>query len=125
MFAKYEDSFTQAVIEAIESARIEAGLSVNTVVQRAGIGRNSWFTKMRGDRAFTTEDIHKIAVAIGVDPLDMLSAAAAHADRARRTHLHVVSGGLQNGPAPFDVEAEERKVAYEQTQPEVGDPQEP
>lgn len=76
MSPKYESTFTQRVIEQIESARLDAGVSVQELIERSGIRRSSYFRKMRGETTFTTEDVDALARALGLDPLLVLSSAA-------------------------------------------------
>jgi DNA-binding XRE family transcriptional regulator len=76
MHQKYDSQFTQRVIEEIEKARHEAKMSVDTLARAAGIGRNSYFTKLRGERCFNTEEIDSIATALGLDPFIILTKAA-------------------------------------------------
>ena len=63
MTPKYESEFTQRVIEAIENARLDAGISVQEIIENSGIRRSSYFRKMRGETTFTTEDMHARDVA--------------------------------------------------------------
>ncbi|GAA6123990.1 hypothetical protein BPY_20980 [Bifidobacterium psychraerophilum] len=51
-------------------------MSVDTLTRAAGIGRNSYFTKLRGERCFNTEEIDAIANALGLDPFIILTKAA-------------------------------------------------
>lgn len=76
MSPKYESMFTQRVIEEIEKARVDAHLSVADLVKRSGMPRNSFFTKIRGDRAFTTDDVDSLARALGLDPFLILRRAS-------------------------------------------------
>lgn len=81
------DSFTDQVIKAIETARVESGLSAAELIVKSGITRRTYFRKMRGDTSFTTEDIDALAKAMGVDPFLILSSAAERADAANRTDI--------------------------------------
>lgn len=76
MVPKYESDFTQRVIEAIEHARLDAGMSVQELIDRSGIRRSTYFRKMRGENTFDTEDVDAIARALGLDPFLLLRAAA-------------------------------------------------
>lgn len=79
MNAKYESSFTQRVIEQIENARLDRGMSVQELIERSGIRRSSYFRKMRGDTTFTTEDVDALARAIELDPFLVLRMASTEA----------------------------------------------
>lgn len=76
MSPKYESAFTQRVIETIENARLDQNMSIEELVKRSGMPRNSYFVKIRGDRTFTTEDVDKLAKALGLDPFLILRRAA-------------------------------------------------
>lgn len=93
MNAKYESSFTQRVIEQIENARLDRGMSVQELIERSGIRRSSYFRKMRGDTTFTTEDVDALARAIELDPFLVLRMASTDA---------VGSGGHTSEPRQSD-----------------------
>lgn len=96
MTPKYESSFTQRVIEAIENARLDSGTSVQELIERSGIRRSSYFRKMRGETTFTTEDVDALARALDLDPLLVLSEAAS-GGLAQVTPIGVnVSGDEEN-----------------------------
>lgn len=93
MTPKYESDFTQRVIEAIENARLDAGVSVQEIIMRSGIRRSSYFRKMRGETTFTTEDVDALARALGMDPFLLLSKASGSANvggRAENVDLHEI-----------------------------------
>lgn len=98
---KYESTFTQRVIEMIENARLDAGVSVQELIERSGIRRSTYFRKMRGETTFTTEDVDALASALGLDPLLVLSSAATQ----RRSNLIVGGfGKTSEHEVPEDVE---------------------
>ena len=72
--------FTDQVIQTIENARLDAGITVAELILRSGITRRTYFRKMRGDTEFTTSDIDAIARALGVDPFLILRKAAETSD---------------------------------------------
>jgi transcriptional regulator with XRE-family HTH domain len=74
------DGFTDQVIQTIENARLDAGITVAELILRSGITRRTYFRKMRGDTEFTTSDIDAIARALGVDPFLILRKAAEASD---------------------------------------------
>ena len=75
MNPKYESSFTQRVIEVIEHARLDHGMSVQELIDLSGIRRSSYFRKMRGETTFTTEDVDALARALNLDPFFVLRSA--------------------------------------------------
>ncbi len=46
------------------------------MIARSGIRRNTFFVKMRGETALTTDDISKLASALGVEPEVIFTRAA-------------------------------------------------
>lgn len=76
MNPKYESTFTQRVIEVIEHARLDKGMSVQELIDKSGIRRSSYFRKMRGETTFTTEDVDALARALELDPFFVLGSAA-------------------------------------------------
>ena len=79
------DSFTDQVIKAIETARVESGMSAAELIVKSGITRRTYYRKMRGDTSFTTEDIDALAKAMNVDPFLILGNAASKADTINET----------------------------------------
>lgn len=76
MTPKYESGFTPRVIEVIENARLDKGISVQDLVDRSGIRRSTYFRKMRGETTFTTEDVDALARALELDPFLILREAS-------------------------------------------------
>lgn len=77
--SKYESLFTQRVIEVIENRRRDRSMTIDDLCAATGIGRNSYYNKIRGDRCFNTEEIDAIARVLGCDPLLILEEASAKA----------------------------------------------
>lgn len=77
------DGFTDQVIQTIENARQNAGITVAELILRSGITRRTYFRKMRGDTEFTTSDIDAIAKALGVDPFLILRKASYAVEKAK------------------------------------------
>lgn len=61
-------SFNWRVIEQINELIDESGITRAELIARSGMRRNTFFVKMRGETALTTDDIAKIALALGVAP---------------------------------------------------------
>ena len=74
--SKYESDFTQRVIEAIGKKRHDKHMTIDRLCELAGIGRNSYYAKARGERCFNTEEIDAVAKALGCDALLLLKEAA-------------------------------------------------
>ncbi len=68
--------FSLRVIDVIENARHDAGMSQAELIQRSGIPRNSFYKRMRGEVPFNTNDIDAIASALDCDPMLILREAA-------------------------------------------------
>ena len=77
--SKYESLFTQRVIEVIENRRRDRNMTIDDLCAATGIGRNSYYNKIRGDRCFNTEEIDAIARVLGCDPFLILEEASAKA----------------------------------------------
>jgi transcriptional regulator with XRE-family HTH domain len=75
--------FSWRVIDQIQKLIGERGLTDVQVLKSAGMPRNTFYAKMRGDSAMTTEDIDKLAQALSVEPELILR-------NASRGHLSVV-----------------------------------
>lgn len=54
-------------------------MTIDDLCAATGIGRNSYYNKIRGDRCFNTEEIDAIARVLGCDPFLILEEASAKA----------------------------------------------
>lgn len=63
-----ERSFNWRVIDQIEKLIDESGKTRAEIIKLSGFRRNTFFVKMRGETAMTTDDIAKIARALGYSP---------------------------------------------------------
>lgn len=72
-------SFNWRVIDQIEKLIDDSGLTRAEAITRSGIRRNTFFVKMRGETALTTDDIWKLAKALEVEPELIFTRAAAAA----------------------------------------------
>lgn len=75
--SKYESLFTQRVVETIENMRRERRMTIDDLCKASGIGRNSYYAKLRCERCFNTEEIDAIARVLECDPYLLLEEAAA------------------------------------------------
>jgi len=72
-------AFSLRVVQEIERARKDADLTATELVKRSGIGANTYFTKMRGERPFNTNEIDTLASAMNVEPEIILRRAGGSA----------------------------------------------
>ena len=77
------DKFSMSVVKKLEKAITESGLSKSEVIRRASISQDYFYSRTRGDKPFTTNDISRIAKVIGVDPILLLRAAAKASESQR------------------------------------------
>ena len=70
------DKFSQRVAEEVQKAITNAGLSNAKVIRDAHMSQDYFYRRMRGEKPFTTNDISKIAEAIGVEPFALMLKAA-------------------------------------------------
>ncbi len=61
-------SLNARVLEAINDLITERKLMKKAVIADSGIPQNTYFRKMRGETPFTTDDIERLATALGVTP---------------------------------------------------------
>lgn len=66
------DAFSKEVIKQIQEAISASGLSNAEIIKRSNISQDYFYTRMRGEKPFTTNDISRIGHAIGVNPMRIL-----------------------------------------------------
>lgn len=93
-------SFNWRVIDQIERLIDESGMTRAELIKRSGMRRNTFFVKMRGETALTTDDIAKLSDALGVAPEIVFA-------RAARTHLRPLNVG---GRSDTDLETVELDI---------------
>ncbi|MDO5052368.1 MAG: helix-turn-helix transcriptional regulator [Pseudoclavibacter sp.] len=57
---------SQQVAREIDHIRRQTGITVSELVRLAGMGANTYYTKMRGERPFTTNEVDNLARALGL-----------------------------------------------------------
>lgn len=70
------DDFSLAVINEIQEAIKDSGMSNAEVIKQAKISQDYFYTRMRGEKPFNTNDISRISDVIGVDALSILMKAS-------------------------------------------------
>ena len=73
--------FSLDVVAEIKRAIQESGLMDKDVIRITGISQDYFYKRMRGDAPFNTNDISKIADALGMDAFIILRRAAIKHDR--------------------------------------------
>ena len=66
------DHFSKGVIEQVQEAITASGMSNAEVIKRSHISQDYFYTRMRGEKPFNTNDISKIAEVLGVDAFGLL-----------------------------------------------------
>ena len=95
--SKYDSDFTRRVTETIEQKRRDRKMTIDELCKKTGIGRNSYYTKQRGERCFNTEEIDAIAKALGCDALLLLEEASRKPDDTE-TAIRATLQKLQENP---------------------------
>jgi transcriptional regulator with XRE-family HTH domain len=105
-------SFSWHVLDTIARLISDSGMTDAEVIKKSGMRRNTFYVKMRGETALTTEDIAKLAGALGIDPLELLRIAAEGKKAA--------VGGTSDDPTKMtDAELQTRyRLAADQSDPE-------
>ncbi|MFC6354507.1 helix-turn-helix domain-containing protein [Luethyella okanaganae] len=69
-----------AVVEEIDNARKHSGMTHAKLFKLSGMSQNYYYSRMRGDLPFNTNDIDKIAQAIEANPFEIMHAASKRFD---------------------------------------------
>ncbi|MCI1889615.1 MAG: hypothetical protein LKI98_04165 [Bifidobacterium crudilactis] len=77
------DEFSLAVIEEVQEAIKASGKSNAEVIKQAKISQDYFYTRMRGEKPFNTNDISRIADVIGIDALSLLMNASKAVEKAK------------------------------------------
>ncbi|UAJ78362.1 hypothetical protein IT072_13955 [Leifsonia sp. ZF2019] len=70
------NTFSQRIADEIDHAINMSGRSVSDVITEAGMSRNYYYKRLRGEMPFNTNDISELSDVVGVNPLDIMRAAA-------------------------------------------------
>ena len=84
------DEFSLAVIEEVQEAIKASGKSNAEVIKQAKISQDYFYTRMRGEKPFNTNDISRIADVIGIDALSLLMKASRQSE-IRKTETAISS----------------------------------
>lgn len=111
-------SLNWQVLDQINDLIAERGISKTELVELSGIKRNTLFVKLRGETALTTDDIAKIAKALGADP-EMIMRKAWDGRMSAKPLAPVadLDARRKNVGGQGDTAEPERKVAH----PEIPD----
>lgn len=63
------------VIRIIQDAIAASGMTNMEIIKKSGMSQDYFYTRMRGEKPFNTNDISYIADILGVDALDLLRKA--------------------------------------------------
>ncbi|MEE8725000.1 MAG: hypothetical protein SOI15_02875 [Bifidobacterium crudilactis] len=77
------DEFSLAVIEEVQEAIKASGKSNAEVIKQAKISQDYFYTRMRGEKPFNTNDLSRIADVIGIDALSLLMNASKAIEKAK------------------------------------------
>src|SRR5690554_3466364 len=93
-------SLNWKVLDLLQDLIAERGITKSELVQQLNMGRNTFFAKMRGETALTTDDIADIADALGADPEMILRKAWEGRMSAKPSNVIVGRFGDNEHPAP-------------------------
>lgn len=82
-------SFSEAIAAVIDREIGLSGSPVAHVIRAAGISRNYYYKRIRGESVFNTNDISNIAEAIGLDPFELTRLAIE--EMRKREHIAPVT----------------------------------
>lgn len=69
-----------ALVRAVSALRDDSGLTNQELVERAGMSASYYYARLRGDAPFDTNDIEKLAAALGTHPHEISRIAASFGD---------------------------------------------
>ncbi|WP_340468902.1 hypothetical protein [Bifidobacterium favimelis] len=81
---KAADPFSMDVIRIIQDAIAASGMTNMEIIKKSGMSQDYFYTRMRGEKPFNTNDISYIADILGVDALDLLREAGERPASSRR-----------------------------------------
>lgn len=93
--------YSRRVNAAVRQLTARAGLSNNELIRRSGMSLNYFYTRMRGEATFDTNDLDSIAQVLDIDVADIIATAdrigvapeaAAESEDAERTARVTVNG---------------------------------
>ncbi len=67
-------AFSRRVIGNIDYAVGKDTRSAAEIITAAGMSKNYFYTRMRGEKPFNTNDVEAIADALGIDPFELMRA---------------------------------------------------
>ncbi|MAP63169.1 MAG: hypothetical protein CMH34_05375 [Microbacterium sp.] len=94
--------FSRRVNGNIDDAIARDGRPIAEVYTAAGMSKNYFYTRMRGEKPFNTNDVEKIALVLRLDPFDLMS--------PRSNSDNVTYLGRQTPPAKLAADTKTRKA---------------
>lgn len=64
--------FSWRLVDTIQKAIEARHMTDAEVIARSGVPRNTFYRKMRGETPLNTDDIDKLAYALGIDPFALV-----------------------------------------------------
>lgn len=124
------DQFSLSVIEEVQKAIQESGMSNAEVIKRANISQDYFYTRTRGEKPFNTNDISRIAEVLGIDPLMILRRASAKIEKSAKPadptmltdeeKTQFVLNQLRNGDTTLAANYDPNKEAERDYYPDAG-----
>ena len=75
--------FSRRVIGNIDYAIGHDPRSAAEIVRQAGMSKNYFYVRMRGEKPFNTNDVDALAEVLGLDPFDLLSPRSSNVTELR------------------------------------------
>lgn len=75
-------TFSRRVAEEIDHAVRMSGQPAADIFAAAGMSRNYYYKRLRGEMPFNTNDIDRLGDALGINPFDLMRRATTNVTRA-------------------------------------------
>lgn len=90
-------AWSMALVRAVTELRDASGLTNQELVDRAGMSASYFYARLRGDAPFDTNDIEKLAAALGTHPHEISRTAAAVGDDEESIEPRVETDPIELG----------------------------
>lgn len=107
--------FSRRLVARIEELRDDAGMTNTQLIEKSGLRTTYYYARLRGDASFTTNDVDKLARALGISGEDVFTTATTSLitvsgpELARR--LRFLTENAAASGAPVDQDALIAKIA--------------